>query len=224
MKRMRIEALCRRPRTTKPEPGHKIYPYLLRGTEITRPNQVWAMDITYIPMERGFVYLAVVLDWATRRVLSWRLAHELEAIIAWRGRRVMCVCDNGTELTGMAILTGAMRCGSTDTMSRQESPRRAPSLKAPCIDGGDGSGAFMYTACRCDDNLAVGRDGARYSTIDNRRAPELQARSAERYRIHRGSCPASQTSSAAVLSLKRRKVRRPSVGAASKPRYFGAPV
>jgi putative transposase len=67
MKRMGIEALLRRPRTTKPEPGHKIYPYLLRGMEITRPNQVWAMDITYIPMARGFVYLAVVLDWFSRR-------------------------------------------------------------------------------------------------------------------------------------------------------------
>ena len=63
MQRMGIEALYRRPRTTKPEPGHKIYPYLLRGAAITRPNQVWAMDITYIPMARGFVYLAVVLDW-----------------------------------------------------------------------------------------------------------------------------------------------------------------
>jgi len=71
MKRMGIEALYRRPRTTKPEPGHKIYPYLLRGMAITRPNQVWAMDITYIPMARGFVYLAVVLDWATRRVLAF---------------------------------------------------------------------------------------------------------------------------------------------------------
>jgi putative transposase len=57
-----MEALYRRPRTTKPEPGHEIYPYLLRGMEITRPNQVWAMDITYIPMAHGFVYLAVVLD------------------------------------------------------------------------------------------------------------------------------------------------------------------
>jgi putative transposase len=64
MRRMGIEALYRRPRTTKPEPGHKVYPYLLRGVEITRPNQVWAMDITYIPMARGFVYLAVVLDWS----------------------------------------------------------------------------------------------------------------------------------------------------------------
>src|SRR6478672_9731972 len=74
MRRMGIEALYRRPRTTKPEPVHKIYPYLLRGIEIRRPNQVWAMDITYIPMAHGFVYLAVVLDWATRRVLSWRLS------------------------------------------------------------------------------------------------------------------------------------------------------
>ena len=73
------EALYRRPRTTKPEPGHKIYPYLLRGMEIVRPNQVWAMDITYIPMARGFVYLAVVLDWFSRRVLSWGVSITMEA-------------------------------------------------------------------------------------------------------------------------------------------------
>ena len=79
MRRMGIEALYRRPRTTKPEPGHKIYPYLLRGMAITRPNQVWAMDITYIPMARGFVYLAVVLDWFSRRVLSWRVSITMEA-------------------------------------------------------------------------------------------------------------------------------------------------
>ena len=82
MRRMGIEALYRRPRTTKPEPGHKIYPYLLRGIEITRPNQVWAMDITYIPMARGFVYLAVVLDWFSRRVLSWRrIDHDGSGIL-----------------------------------------------------------------------------------------------------------------------------------------------
>src|SRR5258705_13912704 len=70
MRRVGIEALYRRPRTTKPEPGHKIHPYLVRGIEITRPNQVWAMDINYIPMAHGFVYLAVGLDRASRRVLS----------------------------------------------------------------------------------------------------------------------------------------------------------
>src|ERR1700730_14589387 len=79
MQRMGIEALYRRPRTTKPEPGHKIYPYLLRGLAITRPNQVWAMDITYIAMARGFVYLAVALDWFSRRVLAWRLSITMEA-------------------------------------------------------------------------------------------------------------------------------------------------
>jgi transposase InsO family protein len=68
------EPLVGRHPTTTPELGHKIYPYLLRGIEITRPSQVWAMDITYIPMARGFVYLAVVLEWFSRRVLSWRLS------------------------------------------------------------------------------------------------------------------------------------------------------
>jgi len=79
MRKMGIEALYRRPRTTKPEPGHKIYPYLLRGLDVVRPNQVWAMDITYIPMARGFVYLAVVLDWFSRRVLSWSVSITMEA-------------------------------------------------------------------------------------------------------------------------------------------------
>ena len=63
MKRMGLEALYRKPNTSKPTPGHKIYPYLLRGMTIERPNQVWAMDITYVPMARGFVYLAAVVDW-----------------------------------------------------------------------------------------------------------------------------------------------------------------
>ena len=87
MRRMGLEALYRRPRTTKPEPGHNIYPYPLRGIEITRPNQVWAMDITYIPMARAFVYLAVVLDWFSRRVLSWRVSITMEAAFCverWR--------------------------------------------------------------------------------------------------------------------------------------------
>ena len=77
--RMGIEALYHRPRTTKPEPGHKIFPYLLRGVEIARSNQVLAMDITYVPMRKGFVYFAVVLDWFSRRVLSWRVSITIEA-------------------------------------------------------------------------------------------------------------------------------------------------
>ena len=113
---MGIEALYRRPRTTKPEPGHKIYPYLLRGMEITRPNQVWAMDITYIPMARGFVYLAVVLDWATRPVLSWRLSITMEAAfcvetledaLACHGKPDVFNTDQGSQFTGSAF-TGVL--------------------------------------------------------------------------------------------------------------------
>ena len=79
MKRMGVEALYRRPNTSKPEPGHKIYPYLLRGLKVERPDQVWAMDITYIPMARGFVYLCAVVDWFTRRVLAHRVSITMEA-------------------------------------------------------------------------------------------------------------------------------------------------
>src|ERR1700680_3724994 len=116
MRRMRIEALYRRPRTTKPEPGHKIYPYLLRGVQVTRPNQVWAMDITYITMARGFVYLAVVLDWFSRRVLSWRVSITMEAAfcvealedaLARHGNPDICKTDQGSQFTGAAF-TGVL--------------------------------------------------------------------------------------------------------------------
>jgi putative transposase len=79
MKRMAIEAIYRRPNTSKPAPGHRIYPYLLRKLPVTRPNHVWAMDITYIPMARGFVYLAAVVDWFSRKVLAWRVSITLDA-------------------------------------------------------------------------------------------------------------------------------------------------
>ena len=116
MKRMGIEALYRRPRTTKPAPDHTIYPYLLRGTEVTRPNQVWAMDITYIPMARGFVYLAVVLDWFSRRVLSWRLSITMEAAfcvetledaLSRHGKPDIFNTDQGSQFTGAAF-TGVL--------------------------------------------------------------------------------------------------------------------
>ena len=77
MKRMGIEALYRKPNTSRRHPAHAVYPYLLRDMKINRPNQVWAADITYIPMKRGFVYLFAVMDWASRRVLSWRLSNTL---------------------------------------------------------------------------------------------------------------------------------------------------
>jgi putative transposase len=79
MQVMSLKAIYRRPGTSKPAPGHKIYPYLLSGLKITRPNQVWAADITYIPMERGFLYLIAIIDWYSRYVLSWRLSNTLDA-------------------------------------------------------------------------------------------------------------------------------------------------
>jgi putative transposase len=116
MRQMGIEALYRRPRTTKPEPGHKVYPYLLRGLGIERPNQVWAMDITYIPMTRGFVYLAVVLDWFSRRVLAWRVSitmevafcvETLEDALAHHDKPDIFNTDQGSQFTGVAF-TGVL--------------------------------------------------------------------------------------------------------------------
>ena len=78
MRIMGLKAIYRRPRTSKPTPGNKIYPYLLNSIEITRPNQVWAADITYIPMARGFMYLVAIIDWYSRYVLSWRLSNTLD--------------------------------------------------------------------------------------------------------------------------------------------------
>ncbi len=108
MKKMAIAALYRRPKTSKPAPGHKVYPYLLRNLAVTRPNQVWAMDITYIPMARGFVYLAVVIDWFSRKVLAWRLSitlsadfcvEALEEALGRHGRPEIFNSDQGSQFT-----------------------------------------------------------------------------------------------------------------------------
>ncbi len=112
MKRMGIEAIYRRPHTSKPEPGHKIYPYLLRRLPVIRPNQVWAMDINYIPIARGFVYLACVVDWFTRRVLSRRLSITLEVNFCIEGIEKALVrhgkpdifnTDQGSQFTSIAF-------------------------------------------------------------------------------------------------------------------------
>ena len=112
MKRMGVEALYRRPNTSKPEPGHKIYPYLLRGLKVERPDQVWAMDITYIPMARGFVYLCAVVDWFTRRVLAHRVSITMEAdfciealeeAMARHGKPEIFNTDQGSQFTSEAF-------------------------------------------------------------------------------------------------------------------------
>ncbi len=113
MKTMGIEALYRRPNTSKPAPGHKIYPYLLRKLAVTRRNQVWAMDITYIPMARGFVYLVAVLDWFSRKVLAWRLSVTLETepclealkeAMARYGKPEIMNTDQGSQFTSIDFI------------------------------------------------------------------------------------------------------------------------
>ena len=112
MKKMGIEALYRKPNTSKRHPQHKIYPYLLRNLTINRPNQVWAMDITYIPMARGFVYLTAVVDWYSRKILSWRLSNTqdtyfcLEAVdeaIGCYGTPEIFNTDQGSQFTSTAF-------------------------------------------------------------------------------------------------------------------------
>lgn len=113
MRRIGIEALCRRQNTSQRHAAHRIYPYLLRELAIERPNQVWAMDITYLPMKRGFVYLTVVLDWATRRILSWRLSNSLtadfcvealEEAMARYGRPEIMNTDQGSQFTSSEFI------------------------------------------------------------------------------------------------------------------------
>ncbi len=115
MRPMGIEAIYRRPNTSKPSPQHKVYPYLLRGVEIDRVNQVWASDITYIPMARGFMYLVVIMDWYSRYVLSWRLSNTLDADFCVdaleealsKGRPEIFNTDQGSQFTSDAF-TGTL--------------------------------------------------------------------------------------------------------------------
>ena len=116
MRRMNLEALYCKPNTSKSTPGHKIYPYLLRKLVVDRPDQVWAMDITYIPMARGFVYLAAVVDWFSRRVLAWRLSitmevefclEAVEEALALHGRPEIFNTDQGSQFTS-ADFTGLL--------------------------------------------------------------------------------------------------------------------
>jgi putative transposase len=125
MRRMSIEAIYRRPDTSKPAPGHRIYPYLLRGLTVTRPNQVWAMDITYIPMARGFVYLAAVVDWFSRRILSWKLSitmdvsfciEALEEALSKNEKPEIFNTDQGSQFTSQAFVEQLKKNGIAISM------------------------------------------------------------------------------------------------------------
>jgi putative transposase len=136
---MGIEALVPRPGTSKPAPGHKIYPYLLRGLAIAEPNHVWAADITYIPMAQGFLYLVAIIDWASRAVLAWRLSNTidsrfcveaLEEALERHGKPRIFNTDQGAQFTSAAF---------TDQLE-----------KADVVISMDGRGRFM-------DNIFIER-------------------------------------------------------------------
>ena len=108
MKLMRLVPIYQEPKTSKKHPEHKIYPYLLKGLAITRPNQVWCTDISYIPMRRGFLYLVAIMDWHSRKVLSWRLSNSMDAsfcvealreALAKYGPPEICNSDQGSQFT-----------------------------------------------------------------------------------------------------------------------------
>ena len=120
MRQMGIEALAPKPDTSKPAPGHKVYPYLLRGLEVVRPNQVWAADITYLPIGRGFLYLVAVIDWASRAVLSWRMSNTLDAdfcvraldeALARYGRPEIFNTDQGSQFTSRDFTGRLLKAG-----------------------------------------------------------------------------------------------------------------
>jgi putative transposase len=117
MRLMGLEAIYQAPRTSAPHPAHRIYPYLLRNLEVNRPNQVWCADITYIPVQRGFLYLVAIMDWATRHVLAWRLSNTMDAsfcvealneALARYGRPEIFNTDQGSQFTGFDF-TGVLK-------------------------------------------------------------------------------------------------------------------
>ena len=112
MRLMGLSVIYQRPNTSKPHPEHKVYPYLLRDLEITRPNQVWCTDITYIPMRRGFLYLVAIMDWSTRAVLSWRLSNTMDSdfcvealqeAVARYGKPEIFNSDQGSQFTSFVF-------------------------------------------------------------------------------------------------------------------------
>ncbi len=114
MRLMGLAAIYQAPRTSAPHPEHRVYPYLLKGMAIERPNQVWCADITYIPVQRGFLYLVAIMDWATRHVLSWRLSNTMDArfcvealeeALARYGPPEIMNTDQGSQFTGSAWIT-----------------------------------------------------------------------------------------------------------------------
>ena len=149
MRKMGLRAIYQKPNTSAPHPEHRVYPYLLRDLPIVRPNQVWCTDITYIPMRRGFLYLVAVMDWQSRRVLSWRLSNTmdvsfcveaLEEAMARHGRPTIFNTDQGSQFTSLAftqvLITAGIRIsmdGKGRWMDNVFIERLWRSLKYECV-------------------------------------------------------------------------------------------
>ena len=125
MRLMGLEAIYQAPRTSVPHPAHRIYPYLLSGMAIERPDQVWCADITYIPVQRGFLYLVAIMDWATRHVLSWRLSNTMDAgfrveapreALSRYGRPEIFNTDQGSQFTSLDFTATLKDAGITISM------------------------------------------------------------------------------------------------------------
>jgi putative transposase len=124
MRLMGLEAIYPRRRTTWPSAGHKIYPYLLRDLEIVRPDQVWSTDITYVPLRRGFLYLAAIMDWFSRHVLAWRLSNTLTGDFCWEAldealsltQPEIFNSDQGCQFTAAAFTSRLEACGIAISM------------------------------------------------------------------------------------------------------------
>lgn len=125
MQKMGLMAIYQKPKTSEPHPEHKVYPYLMRGLDITEPNQVWCADVTYIPMRRGFLYLVAVMDWYSRKVLSWRLSNTLDAefcvaaleeAFGKYGKPAIFNTDQGSQFTSLAFTQALKDAGVNISM------------------------------------------------------------------------------------------------------------
>ncbi len=125
MRTMGLMPIYQAPKTSAPNPDHQVYPYLLGDLAIDRPDQVWCADITYIPMRRGFVYLVAIMDWHSRRVLSWRLSNTMDAsfcvealeeALAMHGRPAIFNTDQGSQFTSLAFTEAVRRAGARVSM------------------------------------------------------------------------------------------------------------
>ena len=183
MRLMGLEAIYQAPRTSTSHPTHRIYPYLLKGIEIDRPNQVWCADITYIPVQRGFLYLIAIMDWATRHVLSWRLSNTMDArfcidalnaALADYGNPEISNTDQGSQFTGFDF-TGVLKNAGGAHLHGRSRPLHGQHLHRAAVAVAEIRGGLPARA----DRRLRGRTGHRRvdRLLQHRAAPFVPRRS-----------------------------------------------